>query len=159
MGCEDLIGRLLLLHPLFERGNSIEDIRSFTAATMPHTGHHEQSITVSKFCAPGRRLLDALIVLDAVPWRNLRVTPAVILNQLPTTVEERLHVWIECVDRLGVGILGQREVGSCIESPDLPRGIFEHKIPELIEGRRSRRHCPTHRGPAKLAATLQPSSL
>ena len=64
----------------------------------------------------------ALVVLDAVARRNLRIAPAVILNQLAAAIEERLQIRIERVDRAVVGIIGMAQIGFEVEAIDLPFG-------------------------------------
>ena len=63
-----------------------------------------------------RRALDhARVVLRAVRRRDLRIAPAVILNQLAAAIEERLQVRVERVDGVAVGLVGARDVGVEVE--------------------------------------------
>src|SRR6185369_2676340 len=85
---DDLIRRLLLLDPLLESGDRIERIRTLAAAAVAHPRHHEQTIAVLQVGLL-ERLRHAVEVIDAVARRNLRIAPAVILNQLAAAIEKR----------------------------------------------------------------------
>ena len=61
------------------------------------------------------RLQHARVVLGAVERGNLRIAPAVILNQLAAAIDERLQVRIERVDRAGVRIFRARDVRGGVE--------------------------------------------
>ena len=111
----NLVWRFPLFDPLLERGEHVERIRTVAAAAVPHPRRHEQAIGVIDAGAPPEARHDALVVLRAASGGDLRIAPAVILNQLPTAIEERLDVRIERVDRVGVLFLGANDVGIEVE--------------------------------------------
>src|SRR2546427_5966822 len=85
----DRIGRLAVFHPLFERAHHVEAVRPLTASAMTHAGHHEQPIRALNLLLAAETLSDPLVVLHAVARRDLRIAPAVVLQQLSAAVEER----------------------------------------------------------------------
>src|SRR5262245_2520307 len=150
----DSLRRLAVLDPLFERGDHVEAVRSFAAAAVRHAGHHEQAIRIVDALRSTQRLHDSRVVLHAVARRDLRIPPAVILDQLSTAIEVWLQVRIQRVDRVRVELLGARRVLIERERPEIPRRILVDDVLEVFEGDRQRlRTAP--RGPAELAARLE----
>src|SRR5258706_4698336 len=73
---ENAIGRLPLLHPLLERRDHVEVVRTVAAGAMPHPRRHEQPVAILHVLSRTRateRLHDAPVVLRAVARRDLRV--------------------------------------------------------------------------------------
>src|SRR6185436_11454720 len=94
----------------------------------------------------------ARVVLRAVPRRDLRVAPAVILNQLATAIDERLQVRVERIDGVAVHRFRARDVGTAIEHRHVPARISEDEEAEVIEPGRPSRGGPPEVGPSELAA-------
>src|SRR5262249_37829294 len=105
---------------------------------------------------------DALVVVHAAAGRDLRIVPAVIVNQLAAAGEVRLQVWIDGVDHaaaaIAVDLLGERDGGGEIERVIIPVGILEHDEPEVAVCRPERLRTAPGR-PAQLAAGLQAGDL
>ena len=131
MRCDNLIGRLLLLDPLLEGSDHIEHVGAFTTSAMPHTRRHEQAVCIAD--RRSQRLLHPLVVLDAVARGDLRIVPSVVLNQLATTIDERLQVHIHRVDQPGVCRVSSPQVRLGVETIDLPGWILGDDEAELVE--------------------------
>src|SRR5258708_39143512 len=101
---DDPIGRLSALGPLFERADHVEAIRPLATAAVPHAGRHEQAIGVRDPGPAANRLQYARVIVRAVERRDLRIAPALILNQLPASLDERRQVGIEGIDRAGISL-------------------------------------------------------
>ena len=82
-----------------------------------------------------------------------------VLNQLPATIDERLHIRFERVDGVAVHFLRARNVGGGIELLHRPGRVGEHEEAELIETGSSRRCRPSGVGPAQLAARKKAGDL
>jgi hypothetical protein len=87
---------------------------------MAHAGRHEQPIGFLDPAGAAEPLDDALVVLRAARRRDLRIAPAVILNQLAAAIDEWSEVRIERVDRVGISLFRTYDVGWEIEPADLP---------------------------------------
>ena len=106
-----------------------------------------------------KHLQHACVVLRAVAGRDLRIAPAVILNQLAAAIDERLQIRIERIDGVVVRFLRPHDVGIEIELLDIPARVVEHDEPELVESGRSSRCGPSQVGPSQLAAGLEARDL
>ena len=137
---------------MFQRGDHVEGVRTIAAAAVRHSRGHEQAIGALNLADTAERLQHALMILHAISWRDLWIAPAVILDQLPPAVDERLDVRIERVDRVVVRFLCTHDVGFKVECVHIPAGVLEHEEPELIESGRSSRRGPSHVRPSELAA-------
>src|SRR5438094_568535 len=155
----NLIGRFAVLDPLLERGNHVERVWSFAAAAMAHSRRHEQSIRSVNLGDSAERVYDARVVLRTVRRRNLRIGPAVKLNELAAMVDERFQVGIQRIERVAIGFLRPREIAIEIELLDVPRGIVEDEETELIEPRGSSGLRPSQVSPSELAARQQAADL
>src|SRR5262249_53735010 len=96
----------------------------------------------------------ARVVLHAVTGRNLRIAPAVILEQLSTAIEEGLQIRVDRVDRAGIELLGAGGILLEIERPEIPARIFEDDVLVVVGGDGERLRAAPRR-PAELAARLE----
>jgi hypothetical protein len=77
------LGSFALLDPLLERAHFVKHVRPFAAAAVAHARFQEQPDTVGRVGGTAHLFNDAVVILDGIQRRNLRVTPAVIQQQLP----------------------------------------------------------------------------
>src|SRR3954462_3317915 len=115
MGREDPIRSAAVLNPFFEGGQHVECVGTFPAATMTHARRHEEPVGIVHSRSAAKCVEDAPVILRAVARRNLRIAPAVILNQLAATIDEWLQVWIERVDRVSVALFGSCDIALTVE--------------------------------------------
>ena len=94
-----------------ERGEHVE---ACSAPSPPPQCPHSQAPANSRYARHARLrgaaegVDDARAVLRAVAGRDLRIAPAVIVNELAAAIDKRLQVGIERVDRAAVRVLGAR---------------------------------------------------
>src|SRR5262249_49377617 len=105
---DDLIRRLALLHPLFERRDLVEVVRAFAAAAVRHPRRHEQTVVAADLARASRGLHDLVVVHRRVERRDLRVGPAVIHQQLAAARGERIPIGIARVRLAALALLAFR---------------------------------------------------
>src|SRR6516164_1719913 len=124
---------------------------------MLHAGHHEETI---KRARPSRGPGDALVVIYAVQRRDVRVAPAMVLNQLPAVVPKGAQVGVGGVENRGQLFVEELHVvveagrGLEPEGTDIPvrileNDVFEEGQPEVAVPARTR---PRTRYPVTPAA-------
>ena len=82
-----------------------------------------------------------------------------VLNQLPTAIDERLHIRVKRIDDVAVAFVRARDVGTGVELLHRPGGVGEHDETKLIQPGGSRRCCPSTVGPAQFAARKKAGDL
>src|SRR5215471_12901208 len=135
---DDLIGGLALLHPLLERCDLVEVVRTFGT-----TG----------------RLQDLLVIHRRVERRDLRIGPAVVHEQLAAPTEERLQVGIARVDLTALSLFELLRIRLGVELRDLPLGVVVDEIAIVVQTRRARRLRPAEVCPVQLAAVREARDL
>src|SRR6266567_5648537 len=89
---DDQLGRPRLLHPLLDGPHHVETAGPFSASTVSHSRHHEETRETRGLVGPAHRVHYALVIVDAVLRRDQRVAPTVIEQQLPAVPHEFLQV-------------------------------------------------------------------
>src|SRR5581483_2011388 len=117
------IWRSAILDPSLECRERIERARSVTSCAVPHPRHHEQPIRRAHRSLAARSGGHALEVVDAVGRSHRLVAPAVVLQELASTLEERLEVRVDGVHDPTVRLLGATHVDVQIECAVVPVGI------------------------------------
>ena len=146
---------MALLHPVLERGEHVESIRAVATRAMRHARHHEESMRVLHFLQAAESLHHRLVVLRADAGRNLRIGPAVVLDELAAATEVRAQIRIQRVHGIGVLCLGARRIPIEPEHGRRPVRIAVHDVAVMIH-RGGERRGPSPGGPAQLAAWIQP---
>ena len=123
-----LVRRLAVLHPLVERADLVEHVRTFAAAAVPHARRHEQPDAVRGLSGP-ERLLHAVEVLDRVVGRDVLIAPAVIHQQLAAVREELLAMSGSVAFMMRFSGRSKRvDVLVEVERLPVPVGILENDV-------------------------------
>ena len=95
--------RHALLHPSLQHGHHVEAAGAIAAGAMRHARHHEQTVGITDMLRTAGALRHGLVVLRAHARGDLRIAPAVVLQQLAAAAEIAGQIRIQRVD--GVAIL------------------------------------------------------
>src|SRR5262249_29103353 len=120
------IWSLSFFHPLFKRSEHVKTCRSVSAATVAHSRNHKEAIVGFHFVDSAHLIENTLVVINAAAWSNLRIGPAVIVNELSAASEECVEIWIHRVDIAGLGLVHLRHVAIKSECLVIPLRIVEH---------------------------------
>src|SRR5205085_6032035 len=87
--------------------------------------------------------------------RDLRIVPAVILNQLSLSVEERFQIRIQRIEHATLRCFRALHVAVELKVSKAPVGIFEYDISKEVEPDAQRTRT-AHGGPSQFAAGREP---
>src|SRR5579872_43645 len=135
-----------LLHPLFKRGIDVvlrvgggtrllaKRVRSRSAAAMLHSRNQIEAQEIAGL-ARSNCAQHAVVIINRVEWRDCRVIPAVIDNQLSSSCPERLQVRIGGVYVAGLLLVISLKIGIKIKCFEVPVWIVEHHVFKEIGGK------------------------
>src|SRR4051812_27542618 len=122
---------------------------------MTHARIHEKPVGIVNSGLAAKCLYYARVILRAVARRDLRIAPAVILNQLSAVTDEPLQIRIKRVDRASIGSFRSRDIALTVELRNLPGRIPKDEEANVVRPRGSSRPRPAEVGPSELAASRQ----
>src|SRR5262249_16535230 len=150
-GSIDVVRGMLRFHPLLQRGHGVEAAGTIASAAMRHSRDHEQPVGILRLGCAAQFLQRRLVVIHAVARRNLRVTPAVILDPLAAACEECPESGSSSVDALRIHLFRASDIGVEIERAKIPVRILEYHETEIVS-RDTERLCASPGAPTRFAA-------
>src|SRR5262249_39447880 len=121
----------------FECRERVEVARPVARRTVIHSRHHEKAIFVAHLLRASQDLNDALVVIDAVLWRNKSICPPVVLDQFSPVGKEGFQIRVNRIDPDSfVKFITQNNVLIKVHCLVIPLRILEDYVLPLIGSER-----------------------
>jgi hypothetical protein len=131
-GRDNALGCFSLFHPLFDRANRIERSRPLTEPAMIHSRNHEESVGTLYLIRTSKELQHAVVIVDAIEWRNSRIAPAVIVEQFSAALEETSQIRIYGIGHAAVKPIHPRHLGIEVEGHVIPVRVLKQCVFEIL---------------------------